>query len=50
MTRAGFIDKLGLDNICGDMDAALARARTILAENLMPNKNKKAVDSKNGVA
>jgi SulP family sulfate permease len=49
LTRAGFIDKLGLENICGDMDASLARARKILAEILMPNKNKKAVDSENGV-
>ena len=32
LTRAGFIDRLGLDNICGDMDASLARARKILAE------------------
>jgi SulP family sulfate permease len=49
LTRAGFIEKLGMENICGDMDASLARARKILAEILMPNKNKKAVDSENGV-
>jgi SulP family sulfate permease len=49
LTRAGFIEKLGVENICGDMDASLARAREILAEILMPNKNKKAVDSENGV-
>ena len=30
-------------------DDSLARARKILAEILMPNKNKKAVDSENGV-
>jgi SulP family sulfate permease len=32
LTRAGFIDRLGLENVCGDLDAALARARKILAE------------------
>jgi len=31
LTRAGFIDRLGMDNICGDMDASLDRARQILA-------------------
>jgi SulP family sulfate permease len=31
LTRAGFIDKLGMENICGDMDASLAQARKILA-------------------
>jgi SulP family sulfate permease len=31
LTRAGFIDRLGMENICGDMDASLARARKILA-------------------
>jgi SulP family sulfate permease len=49
LTRAGFIEKLGLENICGDMDASLAQAREILAEIPVPNKNKKAVDSENGV-
>jgi SulP family sulfate permease len=32
LTRSGFIEKLGAENICGDMDASLARARKILAE------------------
>ena len=32
LTRAGFIDRLGMDNICGDIDSSLARARAILAE------------------
>jgi len=32
LTRAGFIDRLGMDNICGDMDSSLERARKILAE------------------
>jgi SulP family sulfate permease len=30
LTRAGFIDKIGMENICGDMEASLARARAIL--------------------
>jgi SulP family sulfate permease len=30
LTRAGLIDRLGLENVCGDMDASLARAREIL--------------------
>ncbi|HEY2082747.1 MAG TPA: sodium-independent anion transporter, partial [Verrucomicrobiae bacterium] len=32
LTRAGLIDKLGLENVCGDLDDSLARAREILAE------------------
>jgi SulP family sulfate permease len=31
LTRAGFIDRLGMDNICGDIDASLDRARQIQA-------------------
>jgi SulP family sulfate permease len=31
LTRAGLIEKIGESNICGDMDASLARAREILA-------------------
>jgi len=30
LTCAGFLDKIGMDNVCGDMDAALARARVLL--------------------
>jgi SulP family sulfate permease len=30
LTRAGFIDKLGMENICGDIDTSLDRARKIL--------------------
>lgn len=30
LTRAGLIDKIGLENVCGDMDNALARAKAIL--------------------
>lgn len=33
LTRAGFIDRLGMANICGDMDSSLDRARQILANN-----------------
>jgi SulP family sulfate permease len=32
LTRSGFIEKIGVENICGDMDASLARARKILAQ------------------
>lgn len=32
LTRAGFLDRIGMDNVCGDMDAALARARQILEQ------------------
>ncbi len=30
LTRAGFIDRIGLDNVCGDMEGSLARARELL--------------------
>jgi SulP family sulfate permease len=30
LTRAGLIDKLGIENVCGDMDASLSRARELL--------------------
>jgi sulfate permease, SulP family len=30
LTRSGLIDRLGLENVCGDMDASLERAREIL--------------------
>jgi hypothetical protein len=30
LTRSGFIDRLGLENVCGDVDASLERAREIL--------------------
>lgn len=32
MERAGFLQKLGVGNICADIDAALARSREILAK------------------
>jgi SulP family sulfate permease len=32
LTRAGFIDRLGMDNICGDIDSSLDRARQIMAD------------------
>jgi len=31
LTRAGFIDKLGMENIVGDMETAVTRAKAILA-------------------
>jgi len=30
LTRSGFLDKIGMDNVCGDMEAALARAHQVL--------------------
>ena len=42
VTRAGFLDKIGMDNVCGDMEASLARAREILDL----KKNKKTIDSR----
>jgi SulP family sulfate permease len=30
LTRSGLLDNMGMDNICGDMDASLARARVLL--------------------
>jgi SulP family sulfate permease len=30
LTRAGMIENLGIENVCGDMDASLARAKEIL--------------------
>lgn len=30
LTRAGLLDKIGMSNVCGDMDASLVRAREIL--------------------
>jgi len=36
LTQAGLIERLGMDNICGDIDSSLDRAQKILAE-----KNKK---------
>ena len=30
LERAGFFERLGQENLCGDMDAALARARSLL--------------------
>ncbi|MCX6894927.1 MAG: SulP family inorganic anion transporter, partial [Verrucomicrobia bacterium] len=30
LTRSGLLDRLGMENVCGDMDASLERAREIL--------------------
>jgi len=46
LTRAGFLDRIGVDNVCGDMEASLARAR-VLRE---LKKSKKSVDSKTPVS
>jgi hypothetical protein len=31
MERSGFIDRIGLPNLCADLDHALQRARELLA-------------------
>jgi hypothetical protein len=30
LTRSGLLDRLTMDNVCGDMDASLERARQII--------------------
>ena len=45
LVRAGFMSKLGEENICGDMEASLERARVILEQ----KKNKKTIDTRAGV-
>jgi len=42
LVRSGFMEKLGMENVCGDMEASLARARQLLDQ----KKNKNAVDRK----
>jgi SulP family sulfate permease len=32
LTKAGFLDRIGMDNVCGTVDDALERARQLLAE------------------
>lgn len=32
LTRSGFLDRIGLENVCGDMENSLARARELLAK------------------
>jgi SulP family sulfate permease len=46
LTRAGFLDKIGMENVCGDMDASLVRARQLLDQ----KKNKKTFDNSPSVA
>jgi SulP family sulfate permease len=46
LTRAGFLDRLGMENICGDMESSLSRARTLLNQ----KKNKNIIDSKSVIA
>jgi len=45
LTRSGFMDRLGADNVCGDMESSLARARALLDQ----KKNKKFIDGKSQV-
>jgi SulP family sulfate permease len=44
LTRSGLIDRLGMENICGDMDASLERARKILEEKKAGTAPAKAAD------
>jgi SulP family sulfate permease len=46
LMRAGFLDKIGAENVCGDMESSLARARQIIEQ----KKNKKVIDSAAHVA
>jgi len=39
LTRAGLIERLGEENVCGDMESSLARARLLMDE----KKNKKFI-------
>ena len=41
LMRAGFMERIGEDNVCGDMDSSLARARVLIEQ----KKNKKNIDS-----
>jgi SulP family sulfate permease len=41
LMRAGFMEKIGEANVCGDMESSLARAQMLLNQ----NKNKKFIDS-----
>ena len=45
LSRAGFLDRLGGSNVCGDMGAALERAQEIIQAQKYLKKNKKNVDS-----
>lgn len=46
LTRSGFMDRLGADNVCGDMESSLIRAKHLIEQ----KKSKKNVDGKNAVA
>ena len=41
LTRAGFMDRIGEENVCGDMESSLARSRQLIDL----KKNKKVIDS-----
>jgi SulP family sulfate permease len=41
LTRAGFMEKIGMENVCGDMESSLARAHAIIDR----KKIKKIIDS-----
>jgi SulP family sulfate permease len=33
LTKAGFLDRIGMENVCGDMDASLNRAQHLISQN-----------------
>lgn len=39
LTRAGFLDRIGMENVCGDLDAALTRARELIAIQKSPHQS-----------
>ena len=41
LTRAGFMERIGEENVCGDMESSLTRARQLIDQ----KKNKKIIDS-----
>ena len=41
LVRAGFMERIGPDNVCGDMESSLARARILMGQ----KNNKKVIDS-----
>ena len=46
LTRAGFLERLGVENACGDMESSLARARELVERKKLKN----PVDTKTHVA
>ena len=45
MDKAGFLDRMGRENVCADLDASLARARELLGLAAVVGSNESAVPS-----